>query len=73
VALFLGSSRAIAWIGEVQAHQWFDEKAMPRVEQRIDEKIGAHRSESELRLQTVVAELRIEVEKLKALREAEGD
>ena len=68
-ALFLGSSRAVAWVGSMQIHQWFDKDGLPRIEKVIDRKIGTHRLEVELRLQGVVNELRIEVEKLKVQKD----
>ena len=69
MALFLGSSTALAWLGRAQIHQWFDQTGMPRIEKRIDERIISHTNEVELRLQEVVTDLRIEVEKLKTLSE----
>ena len=68
-ALFLGSSKAIAWLGDVQIERWFEKEGMQKIELRIDEKIDRQNIQRELRLQELIGELRVEVEKLKTITE----
>jgi hypothetical protein len=71
-AIFFGSTRAVVWAGSAQINQWFDKEGLPKIEKVIDTKITKYQMETELHLQKIVTELRIEVERLKAISGVPG-
>jgi hypothetical protein len=68
VGLGVGSHQAVAYVGSAAAEQYFDEKAMPVIEQRVDEKIEYHNTQQTLEIERLINQLRLEIERLKLIQ-----
>lgn len=69
LSLFLGVARGVAWAGEKQMDGWFRDHALPKIEERMEEKLDRFNKDRELRLQAEVNRLGLQVNRLETLIE----